>query len=426
MATADPAVLDDFLNKFRAQVDGGFGLIQGDVSATLGTLVVISIVVTAILWAIDENQNVLASLVRKILLVGFFAFLVAQWHTLSMTVVNGFAALGLKAGGGAMSVSTFTTSPSQIVMAGIKVITGLMQYVQKIAPGPVEFFAHIDVIIMALVAAIGILIAFVILAVEIVVTIIEFHIVTLVAFVTVPFGVLSQTAFMSERAIGYVVSVGIKLMALAIVVSLGTTVFDNYTVSSDPGIGEDVGLLLGAVLMVMLALKIPAIAAALISGGPQLNAGSAVAGAAGVAAGVAGVILAGRVAGGAIGAVLGGGGEVASARSAAGAIPSGGSSPPSGGGSGGPAPAGGAAASPATTGDTLRSAGARMMGASAEDAAPPQPPPSETLARAEARRSTLADMARVAAVAATQSEESGAGMSATPIHPTDPGPSASA
>ena len=426
MATADPAVLDDFLNKFRAQVDAGIGLIQGDVSATLGTLVVISSVVTAILWAIDENQNVLASLVRKVLLVGFFAFLVAQWHTLSMTVVNGFAALGLKAGGGAMSVSTFTTSPSQIVMAGIKVVAGLMQYVQKIAPGPVEFFAHIDVIIMALVAAIGILIAFVILAVEIVVTIIEFHIVTLVAFVTVPFGVLSQTAFMSERAIGYVVSVGIKLMALAIVVSLGTTVFDNYTVSSDPGIGEDVGLLLGAVLMLMLALKIPAIAAALISGGPQLNAGSAVAGAAGVAAGVAGVVLAGRAAGGAIGAVLGsGGGEVAAARSASGAIPSGGDSPVSGGGSGGPAPAGGAAASAASTGDTLRAAGARMMGASGEDAAPPAPPPSETLARAEARQSTLVDMARGAAVAATQSEESGAGMSATPIHPIDPEPSGS-
>ena len=69
----------------------------------------ISIVVTAILWAIDENQNVLASLVRKVLLVGFFAWLVTQWHTLSQTtVVNGFAALGLKAGGGAMSVSTFT------------------------------------------------------------------------------------------------------------------------------------------------------------------------------------------------------------------------------------------------------------------------------------------------------------------------------
>ena len=62
-----------------------------------------------------EGDRVLASLVRKVLLVGFFAFLVNQWHSLSTTVVNGFAALGLKAGGGAMSVTDFTTSPSKIV-----------------------------------------------------------------------------------------------------------------------------------------------------------------------------------------------------------------------------------------------------------------------------------------------------------------------
>src|SRR5271169_6353892 len=114
MATAGPGGLDLFLNNFRSQVDSGFGLITGDVQTVLATLVVISIVITALLWAIDENQNVLASLVRKVLLVGFFAWLVSQWHTLSQTVVNGFAALGLKAGGGAMTVTTFTTSPSQI------------------------------------------------------------------------------------------------------------------------------------------------------------------------------------------------------------------------------------------------------------------------------------------------------------------------
>jgi type IV secretion system protein TrbL len=420
MATADPAVLDDFLNKFRTQVDAGFGLIQGDVSATLASLVVISIVITALMWAIDENQNVLASLVRKILLVGFFAFLVTQWPTLTKTVVNGFAALGLKAGGGAMSVSTFTTSPSQIVIAGINVIAGLMQYVKKIAPGPIEFFAHIDVVAMALIAAIGILIAFVILAVEIVVTIIEFHIVTLVAFVTVPFGVLTQTSFMSERAIGYVVAVGIKLMALAIVVSLGTTVFDNYTVSPDPGIGEDVGLLLAAVVMVMLALKIPSIAAALISGGPQLNAGGALMGAAGVAAGVAGAGLAARAMGG----------QVAAARSAAGAIPSGGGSAPS------PAPSGGGAqmaadvarAPVSTAVSGLRQLGGRMFGAAAPEAgedgaAPPQPTPADTVARAEARQGGLATAARTAAATATQAEDGGPGMAANPIRPDEPDPS---
>ena len=431
MATADPAVLDDFLNKFRTQVDAGFGLIQGDVSATLASLVVISIVITALMWAIDENQNVLASLVRKMLLVGFFAFLVAQWPTLTKTVVNGFAALGLKAGGGGMSVSTFTTSPSQIVMAGIKVIAGLMQYVKKISPGPIEFFAHIDVVAMAIVAAIGILIAFVILAVEIVVTIIEFHIVTLVAFVTVPFGVLTQTAFMSERAIGYVVSVGMKLMALAIVVSLGTTIFDSYTVSLEPGPAEDVGLLLAAVVMVMLALKVPAIAGALISGGPQLNAGGAVMGAAGVAAGVAGGALAARALGGAVaGGWAAGGAQVAAARSAAGAIPPGGGSPPPGGGGGGggspggggsgPGPADFARAPVASTAQTLRTAMGRMTGGGGQSEPPPPPPAAETVAQAQSRRGGgLGDMARGAATAASQHDESGPGMTATPVRRDD-------
>lgn len=444
MATADPAVLDDFLSKFKTQVDAGFGLISADVSGVLATLVTISIVITAILWAIDETQTVLASLVRKVLLVGFFAWLVAQWHTLSTTVVNGFAALGLKAGGGAMTVSTFTTSPSQIVIAGINVISGLLQYVKKIAPGPIEFFAHIDVVAMAIVAAIGILIAFVILAVEIVVTIIEFHIVTLVAFVTVPFGVLSQTAFMSERAIGYVVSVGVKLMALAIVVSLGTTIFDNYTVSADPGVGEDVGLLLAAVVMVMLALKVPAIAGALISGGPQLNAGGAVMGAAGVAAGVAGGALAARALGGAIAGGWAAGGQVASARSAAGAIPPSGSLPPAGGsggasaggGGGGPSPEGSpsggayardlARAPVSTLVRTLRLAASRPAPAdgeaadgSADDPPPAPPSPAETVARARSR-SPVGDVARASAVTAAQSDEGGPGMSATPVARDEP------
>ena len=439
MATADPNALDDFLSKFRGQVDSGFGLIQGDVTATLASLVVISIVVTAILWAIDENQNVLASLVRKTLLVGFFVFLIAQWPTLTKTVVNGFAALGLKAGGGAMSLADFTTSPSKVVMAGVEVVKALMLYVKQIAPGPVEFFAHIDVIFMALVAALGILISFVILAIEIVVTIIEFHIVTLIAFVTVPFGVLTQTSFMSERAIGYVVSVGIKLMALAIIVSLGMSVFDTYTVSATPDINEDVGLLVGAVVMVMLALKVPSIAGALISGGPQLNAGSAVMGAAGVAAGVAGVGLAARMAGGAVAA---GAQKVSAARSAAGAISGGGTSgsPGAPGGTGAPgpggpapsSPAGGAARASASEAASQNRASASSgsgspapssaVAAADESANPnPQPSPSQTVARARARPGGgWSGAARSAtAAAAAGSDSVSPGMAATPARSRD-------
>ncbi len=443
MPTADSNVLDDFLNRFATQVDSGFGLIRGDVSAVLSTLVIISITLTALLWAIDETSNVLASLVRKVLLVGFFVFLIAQWATLARTVVNGFAALGLKAGGGTLSLAAFTASPSQIVAAGIKVISGLMAYVKTIAPGPIEFFAHLDVVIMAVIAAIGILIAFVILAVEIVVTIVEFHIVTLVAFVVVPFGVLSQTSFMSERAIGYVVSVGVKVMALALVVSIGTTIFNSYTVSADPGIGEDVGLLLAAVLMVMLSLKVPQIAAALISGGPQLNSGSAAMGAAGVAAGVAGTALGVRALGGAASGLLGaaaGGGSIAAARSAAGALPSG--NGPSGNGPSGNGPSGSGPSGNGTTGSGPTGSGSSGSGPSAGgsegsgsagpggessgilDPASPDlaspPSPAQTVARAKIRDSGLGKAAAGAVIAGSQTSDGGPGMTANPIRFEDP------
>jgi type IV secretion system protein TrbL len=439
MSTASPAALDEFIRRFTTQIDSGFGIISGDVQTVLGTLVVISIVLTAIMWAVDETQNVIAPLVHKTLLVGFFTWLVGSWHSLSMTVVNGFGQLGLRASGGG-SVDDFMNTPTVAVDAGMQIVVKLMNYIGELAKQNAGFGAlqNIDVIIVAAVAAIGILLAFIILAIEVAITVIEFHLVTLIAFVTVPFGVLSQTSFLAERAIGYVISVGMKFMALAVILGIGVNIFQQFTLSLEPTISEECGLLLAAIFLMMLALKIPAIAGALISGGPQLNSGSALMGAAGVAAGAAGVALAGRAVAGAVGGLMGGGGQVAAARAASGAINSGGSGgggPSGGGGSpsgSGPAPSGPKSpSSPDASAD--RAAGG---GVSPETAPPPEPPPSKAsptpspggaslVARAEARRGDgLTGMARNTAAAATAGGDSqGPGMSATATR-RDPEPEA--
>jgi type IV secretion system protein TrbL len=439
MTTASPAALDEFIRRFTTQIDSGFGIISGEVQAVLGTLVVISIVLTAILWAIDETQNVVAALVRKILLVGFFAWLVGNWHTLSMTVVNGFGQLGLRASGGG-SVDDFMNTPTVAVDAGMQIVVKLMDYIGEMAKQNGGFGAlqNIDVIIVAAVAAIGILLAFIILAIEVAITVIEFHLVTLIAFVTVPFGVLSQTSFLAERAIGYVISVGLKFMALAVILGIGINIFQQFTLSPEPTISEECGLLLSAIFLMMLALKIPAIAGALISGGPQLNAGSALMGAAGVAAGAAGVALAGRSIAGAVGSLAGGGGQVAAARAASGAINSGGSGGggPSGGG-GSPSGSGPAPGSPRSPASPDASASRSPGGAgSPQGAPPPETPPSKPsptpspggaslVARAEARRGDgLTGMAHNTAAAATAGGDSQApGMSATATR-RDPEPEA--
>lgn len=439
MATAGTSALDEFITRFTTQIDSGFGVISGDVQVVLGTLVVISIVLTAIMWAVDETQNVIAPLVRKILLVGFFAWLVGNWHSLTVTVVTGFGQLGLKAGGGA-SIGDFMSAPTRAVEAGFKIFLQIIQYIGELASQNGGFGAlqHIDMIIVAAVAAIGILLAFIILAIEVAITIIEFHLVTLIAFVTIPFGVLTQTSFLAERAIGYVVSVGLKFMALGVILGVGLNIFESYTLSPEPTVPEECGLLLAAIFLMMLALKIPAIAGALISGGPQLNAGSALMGAAGVAAGAAGVALAGRSIAGAVGSLAGGGGQVAAARAASGAINSGGSGGggPSGGG-GSPSRSGPAPGSPRWPASPTASAGrAAGGGVSSEGAPPPEPAPSKPsptsspggaslVARAEARRSDgLTGMARNTAAAATAGGDShGPGMSATATR-RDPEPEA--
>lgn len=436
MATADPAALDQFISAFTGQVGSGFGAIAGPVQGVLATLVVISITLSAILWAIDETQNIMAALVRKILLIGFFAWLVTNWHSLTLTVINGFAKLGLQASGGG-SIGDFTRAPTKAVEAGLSVVIDLIKYIGDLAQQNAGFGAlmHIDMIIVAAVAAIGILLAFIILAIEIAVTIIEFYIVTLIAFVVVPFGVLSQTSFLAEKAIGYVVSVGFKFMALAVIAGVGINIFEAYTLSAQPTVAEEAGLLLSAIFLMMLALKVPAIAGAMISGGPQLNTGGALMGAAGVAAGAAGVGLAARAAGGAVaGGWAAGGEKIAAARAASGGLSAGGSRP-SGGGSG---PSGGgmaadfAQAPVSTMVAEGRAAGGRLFSAPASndgEAPPPPPPPpppepgssSSVVSRAEARRGGgLAGAARDSAAAATAGGDgNGPGLSATPTRRDD-------
>jgi|GEM_PF-1576631 len=482
-ASASPAALDEFITKFVSQIDSGFGMISGDVHAILGTLVVISIVLTAMLWAIDEHNNVLASFVRKVLTIGFFAWLVGSWHSLSTTIVNGFGKLGLQAGGGG-SVGSFMTQPTVAVDAGLKVASQLMIYIGQLASQ--NFGAgtlmHIDAIICAAVAALGILLAFIVLAIEVAVTVIEFHLVTLIGFVVVPFGVLSQTSFLAERAIGYVVSVGMKLMALGVILGIGINIFKSMTLSAEPTLTEECGFVLAALFLMMLALKVPSIAGALISGGPQLHSGSALMGAAGVAAGVAGVGLAGRALGGAVaGGWAAGGEKVAAARAAAGAIPSG----PSAGSAAARAAAGagagsagsssteravsaasnvGGGSSAAAAGSSAPASGGGFSGsAMAEDAmsfaeefrrapvsatssvarqlasgafgrrppsgggeepsSPPEPPsPSETVASARARRADgggLSRVAKSAAATATAGDHSTHGMTAAPTRKDD-------
>jgi type IV secretion system protein TrbL len=303
-------VIDRFLEVFTRYIDSGFGLLNGEVAFLATTLAAIDITLAAIFWSWAADEDIIARLAKKTLFVGVFAYLIGNWNNLARIVFESFAGLGLKASGTGMSTADLL-SPGRVAQVGIDAgrpildsISGLMGYV--------SFFENFVQIVVLLFAWIVVLLAFFILAIQLFVTLIEFKLTTLAGFVLIPFGLFGKTAFAAERVLGNVISSGVKVLVLAVIVGIGSTLFSQFTAGfggNQPTIEDAMSMALAALSLLGLGIFGPGIANGIVSGGPQLGAGAAVGTglAAGgvVAAGVAGADLAAGAAGGVLAAARG-------------------------------------------------------------------------------------------------------------------------
>ncbi|MGY3621573.1 P-type conjugative transfer protein TrbL [Bradyrhizobium sp. USDA 10063] len=300
-------IIDQFLETFTRYIDSGFGLLSGEVGYLATTLAAIDLTLAGLFWSFGSDEDIIARLVKKTLFVGVFAYLIGNWNSLARIVFESFAGLGLKASGTSLSSADFLR-PGRIAQVGLDAgrpildsITGLMGYV--------SFFENFVQIAVLLFAWIVVLLAFFILAIQLFVTLIEFKLTTLAGFVLIPFGLFGKTAFAAERILGNVISSGVKVLVLAVIVGIGSTLFAQFTAGfggNQPTIENAMALVLGALSLLGLGIFGPGIANGIVSGGPQLGAGSAVA--TGLAAGgvvAAGAGLAAGAAGLAGGAIAG-------------------------------------------------------------------------------------------------------------------------
>jgi type IV secretion system protein TrbL len=296
-------VIDRFLETFTRYIDSGFGLLGNEVAFLATTLAAIDVTLAALFWAWGTDEDIVARLVKKTMFVGVFAYLIGNWNNLARVVFESFAGLGLKASGTGLSSAEFLR-PGRIAQVGIDAgrpildsISGLMGYV--------SFFENFIQIVVLLFAWVVVLLAFFILAIQLFVTLIEFKLTTLAGFVLIPFGLFGKTAFAAERVLGNVISSGVKVMVLAVIVGIGSTLFSQFTAGSSGaqiGIEDAMALVLAALALLGLGIFGPGIANGIVSGGPQLGAGAAVG--TGVAAG--GVVVAGAgLAAGSVGALAG-------------------------------------------------------------------------------------------------------------------------
>jgi type IV secretion system protein TrbL len=374
-------VIDNFLGVFTSYIDSGFGLLGGEVAFIATTLIVIDVTLAALFWSWGADDDIIARLVKKTLFVGVFAYIIGNWNNLARIVFESFAGLGLQASGTGFSIQDLMR-PGRVAQTGLDAARPLLESISNLM-GWIAFFENFIQIACLLFAWALVLLAFFILAIQLFITLIEFKLTTLAGFVLIPFGLFGKTAFMAERVLGNVISSGIKVLVLAVIIGIGSTLFSQFTAGfggQPPTIDDAMAVVLAALSLLGLGIFGPGIANGIVSGGPQLGAGSAI-GTGLVAGGAA------MAAGGAAGLALRGGATAAGAASAAYSLGSLGQSGATGvaSGLGGVArAAGGAAASPlrraaqsvrSSFADGVKSGfgatgGSSSMGTVANDAAP--------------------------------------------------------
>ena len=306
MAAQDLGIIDKFVETFSTYIDSGFGLLGGEVQYLVSILIAIDITLAGLYWAMGPENNVIGKFLKKVMYVGVFALIITNFAVLADIIFKSFGGLGLQATSTSITADQLL-KPGFIADVGFSAAHPILDEISRLT-GPIDFFINIVLICVLALAWMITIFAFFFLAIQLFVTIIEFKLTTLAGFILIPFALWNKTSFLAEKVIGNIISSGIKLMVLAIIVGIGSTIFGEITsmfgvpAGSPPGtkappieLKDAATVILASMSMFALGIFGPGIATGLVTGAPQLGAGAAI----GTMAAIGGGALAGAAVGGA-------------------------------------------------------------------------------------------------------------------------------
>ena len=89
--------------------------------------------------------------------------------------------------------------------------------------------------LLYILAAVAIIVAFPLVAVALMVTQIEYHLAVLVGAVLIPFGVFGPTAFLTEFCIGWITGCLLRVLVTAVLVGIGFPLFSTAVIALTDG-----------------------------------------------------------------------------------------------------------------------------------------------------------------------------------------------
>jgi type IV secretion system protein TrbL len=321
---SNAAQLVSLAGQFKAATTGWMTTAIGYAKDIFGSLAVLEFVWSGAQYALRKNDlpDFITSAFLKMLSLSFFFFvLIDMAPTFIPDIINSFITIGANIGGVPM---ISVDSPGTFVSLGIGMVVEMFNGLGKLSLGN-----EIGAIFPVALAALFILIAFIIIAAQLLIILIESYIVLGAGAVMLGFLGSRWTNTFGEKYYGYAVSIGIKLMVIELVAGLGMKMAGVWIEELIHAHGVQLpmyfDIAMGSVIFAALAMMVPSLAGSFMNGSPSLSlgnmgaAGAAVAGGV-VAAGAGAAMGAASLANSAIGAGKAAGSLASSANSAMGGM----------------------------------------------------------------------------------------------------------
>lgn len=203
------------MKAYETAFHNGIGLLIPLASKLLVALATIDLI-----WGVLANleeQNHIRTLITKIVKYGFFAWIVTKYDYIITEIMRGFLMVGFYASGEAYASAAraLMLNPGKFVELGVYYAKPILEYMKH---SGVSLTTNLTTSI----GTVGLLIilCFIIMGIQVFLAYLEFYIVGALALILIPFGTLQRTSFIAEKAIGAVISFGIRLMIMAFIISV--------------------------------------------------------------------------------------------------------------------------------------------------------------------------------------------------------------
>ena len=258
-------ILNDIVRDYESVTAVWFAALVPIATALFWTLALIELVWSAMWWVVDREDGlgVIAALLRKVVAIGFFYALLLNGGTWIRAVIQGFSFAGTLASG------ITDLSPTGVFDQGLALANKILNSVEGL--GILEgFFPSLVAALTALV----VVLAFAIIAAQLLVALVESFIVIGAGILFVGFAGARWTKFFTERYLSYVASVGVKLFVLYLIMGVGMGIAARWVPVLERGGFSPIPFFYvmgGSLVFLFLTWHIPSVASAMMAGAVHLS-----------------------------------------------------------------------------------------------------------------------------------------------------------